>query len=280
MTGKAITPIIQKDGVYKAKLLGNERIAKNGAELQELQTTIRNLGYYDYLTDQREYDSLASDESKLHDLFIKLMLDTVKNWVTKAEQVLAPSNSFCYLTGGNDDPLELDKFLEEILQDLKHVIFAEGKIVDIFGHEMISCGYSNITPWNCPRDITEDELFSRIESMASKLSKPQTAIFNLHVPPYDSGIDSAPRLNPDLTYSLESGRQIFVPVGSTSVRKSIEEHQPLLGLHGHIHESKGMKRIGGTLCLNPGSQYGEGILNGAVVDLEEKKVKSYVFTAG
>jgi len=59
------------------------------------------------------------------------------------------------------------------------------------------------------------------------------------------------------------------PVGSTAVRELIEEYQPPLSLHGHIHESRGKTRIGETIAINPGSVYSEGSLQGAVIDLAD-----------
>jgi Icc-related predicted phosphoesterase len=66
------------------------------------------------------------------------------------------------------------------------------------------------------------------------------------------------------------------------VREAIESFQPMLGLHGHIHESKGATRIGSTLSLNPGSSYEEGILQAAVVtiDAKKRKVKNYQLVNG
>jgi Icc-related predicted phosphoesterase len=64
------------------------------------------------------------------------------------------------------------------------------------------------------------------------------------------------------------------------VRDVIKEYQPLLGLHGHIHEGKGAVRVGKTLCINPGSMYEQGRLLGAVVNLARDKVKSYILTTG
>jgi len=65
-----------------------------------------------------------------------------------------------------------------------------------------------------------------------------------------------------------------------AVREAIEKYKPLLGLHGHIHESRGVVNIGRTLCINPGSEYGEGIIRGAIVDLAKDKVLSYQLTSG
>ena len=56
----------------------------------------------------------------------------------------------------------------------------------------------------------------------------------------------------------------------------------MLSLHGHIHESKGALRLGSTLVLNPGSSYEEGVLQGAIVTIDDKKrkVKSYQLVNG
>ncbi|RLG63511.1 hypothetical protein DRO02_06455 [archaeon] len=61
--------------------------------------------------------------------------------------------------------------------------------------------------------------------------------------------------------------------GSKSVRYVIEKYQPLVSLHGHIHESFGFCKIGRTYCVNPGSEYAEGILRAFLVEIDGKKVK-------
>jgi Icc-related predicted phosphoesterase len=70
------------------------------------------------------------------------------------------------------------------------------------------------------------------------------------------------------------------PVGSTACRAVITEYEPLIGLHGHLHESKGTYNLGRTLCINPGSEYSEGILRGAIIDVDKGKVKNYILTTG
>ena len=72
------------------------------------------------------------------------------------------------------------------------------------------------------------------------------------------------------------------PVGSTAVRDAVQRVQPLLSLHGHIHESRGATKIGSTLALNPGSSYEEGILQAAIVNLDPKKrkVRNYQLVNG
>ena len=54
----------------------------------------------------------------------------------------------------------------------------------------------------------------------------------------------------------------------------------MLGLHGHIHESQGVIKIGRTTCINPGSEYGEGVLRGCLITLGKDQVKSHQLTAG
>jgi Icc-related predicted phosphoesterase len=162
--------------------------------------------------------------------------------------------------------------LEDIISKSDVISCPEGKVVELGGkYEMISMGFSNITPWNCPRDIPEEELKKKIDSMTGKVRDMKKAIFNIHVPPYDSSIDIAPKLDQNLKPLIgPGGEPIPYSAGSTAVRKAIENYQPLLGLHGHIHESKGKSVIGRTLCLNPGSEYQNGMLKGVIVDLNDK----------
>jgi Icc-related predicted phosphoesterase len=108
---------------------------------------------------------------------------------------------------------------------------------------------------------------------------PERTIFSLHCPPYGSGLDDAPELTEDM--SLKHAGHAPVPCGSTAVREAIERHQPILSLHGHIHEARGHARIGKTLCINPGSSYEQGDLLGALVELGGRKgLKNYVLTSG
>ncbi|MEM3571666.1 MAG: hypothetical protein QW589_07055, partial [Candidatus Bathyarchaeia archaeon] len=157
----------------------------------------------------------------------------------------------------------------------------EGKCVLIDEeHEMISTGYANITPWHCPRDIPEEELEKKIEEMVTKIENMSTAIFCFHVPPYGTKLDQAPKLDEKLQIVIEGGHVVMTSAGSVAVRKAIEKYQPLLGLHGHIHESRAFDKIGRTMCFNPGSEYGEGIFHGALINLDKDKVKGYMLMTG
>ena len=107
-------------------------------------------------------------------------------------------------------------------------------------------GYGNITPWACPRDVSEEDLGRRIDEVMAKVADPGKTIMNLHVPPYASGLDYAPELDEDLRAVVTSGGPRMVPVGSTATRDAITTYAPMLGVHGHIHESRGVRDLAGV----------------------------------
>jgi hypothetical protein len=169
--------------------------------------------------------------------------------------------------------------VDEIVRASRRVLLVEGQVTPLDPHhEMIASGWSNRTPWDTHREEDEDQLKVRYEAMISKLKDPRNAVFNIHVPPYKSNLDEAPELDANLRPKMAG--QALKPVGSTALRKVIEKTQPLLGLHGHIHEGRGTSRIGKTLCINPGSMYEQGTLLGAIVVLGKDKIENYVLTSG
>jgi Icc-related predicted phosphoesterase len=270
--------IEQNDNTWKAEFLGVERTLHNDEEVSKLQEQIRDSGHYYFKTTRKEMDELDNNPTKVDEIFSEVMQDRLRSWIQMAEDRLKGTQIRCCITPGNDDRMAVDSVFEE---PWERVANPEGKVVMVDdSHEMISTGYANMTPWNCPRDIPDAELAKRIDAMTAKVQNMQNCIFNFHCPPYDSGLDSAPKLDETLRPVLEGGGMVMVPVGSPAVRKSIDQHQPLLGLHGHIHEARAARKIGRTLCLNPGSEYGEGILRGAVINLEKDRVKGHVLTGG
>ena len=96
--------------------------------------------------------------------------------------------------------------------------------------------------------------------MVPLLQHPERAVFNLHAPPYGTQLDEAPLLDENLVVQASLGQVRMVAVGSTAVRDAEQTYQPMLGLHGHIHESSGIRRIGRTVVINPGSDYSTGAL--------------------
>lgn len=279
ITGKMIVPIVeQPDGTFLANYLGATKVMKTDAERQELEKTIRYSGYYPYRTIPSEVEKLQADKKSVDELFSAIMAEGIKRWVSIAEERLKGLNVKCYISPGNDDRFNID----EILKASSVVQCPEDEVVWLDeNHEMVTSGWTNVSPWNSPRETTEEKLAEIFNRMISKVTRMKDCIFNLHCPPYDTPLDEAPELDKTLKPIVKSGGAVsMIHVGSKTVRELIENDQPLLGLHGHIHEARGFVKIGRTLCINPGSEYGEGILRGALLNIDEKGVKSHLLTQG
>ena len=276
MTGKAVVPLIHQGGNnYRVTLLEQVFDVSGDDEVQDIIKKIRSRGYYPYVTNPDELIDLQNKPELVHEIFVAQVLKVVQQWMDLADKKLDGSGMSVYCSPGNDDMEEVD----EIIRSSRCVSLVEGQVTPLDSHhEMIASGWSNRTPWNTHREEDEDQLKLRYEAMISKLKDPRNAVFNIHVPPYKSGLDDAPELDMNLRPVLAG--QSLQPVGSTSLREAIQKHQPLLGLHGHIHEGRGATRIGKTLCINPGSMYEQGTLLGTLVKLGKNKIESYVLTSG
>jgi len=276
MTGKAIVPFIHQGGnKYRVTLLEQVYDIFTDDELKEMIKRVRSRGYYPYLTDPDEITELEKHPENVNRIFLQEVLKVVQQWMDLADKRLDGTDLRVFCSPGNDDMDEVD----EIVRSSRRVLLVEGQVTQLDDHhEMIASGWSNRTPWDTHREEDEDQLAVRYEAMISKLKDPRNAVFNVHVPPYKSGLDEAPELDKDLRPVLAG--QSLKPVGSTALRKAIETTQPLLGLHGHIHEGRGSMRVGKTLCINPGSMYEQGTLLGAIIKLGRNKIENYVLTTG
>jgi hypothetical protein len=276
MTGKAIIPIItQGNDIYKVTLAEQESFLNGQNEVNKMIQTIQNRGYYPYMTNPDEVEDILSTPEKSDKLFLEQVLLTVQRWMDYADQKLAGTGIRCFVCPGNDDMFEIDKVIEAS----KYVENVEGQVVQLDDHhELISSGWSNPTPWTTHREESEEALRQRLEAIIKKANDPSNSVFNLHAPPYGSGLDDAPELTSDMRPAY-AGRSL-VPVGSHAVMDLIDKYEPLLGLFGHIHEGKGTRKYKKTLCINPGSMYEQGMLHGAVVEIKPKKVGNYVLTTG
>ena len=276
MTGKAIVPIIHQGGeTWKAVLLQQDFMLNGLAEVDDMAQKITSRGYYPYRTTPDEIGELGAHPDHIDKIFASEVLKRAEQWLTYADEKLAGTGIRCYVSPGNDDMFELDDLVRSSIQ----VQLVEGMVVQLdANHEMISSGWSNVTPWRTYREESEEKLQARFDAMLTKLKNPRQSVFNIHVPPYGSCLDEAPELTADMK-PKDAGRSL-VPVGSHAVHKIIDQYQPLLGLFGHVHEGKGAVRQGKTLCINPGSMYEQGRLLGALVNLDRDKVKNYILTTG
>jgi uncharacterized protein len=271
LTGKAIVPIVTDNGHYETELFGVHRRARNDEELATLQRDIADVGYYSFVTSAAEAQRLSTDEAGRDELLHRLMNERVQEWMSLATERLADSPVPLYLIPGNDDDFAIDAILNAPGYAPVNV---DGKVVDTPGGlQLLASGWSNHTPWQTPREESEDELYARLDALAQQVRDPRRAVFMIHVPPHDSGLDTAPLLDENLRPTISAGDVLRGPVGSTAVRRLIETYQPVLAIHGHIHESGGERKIGQTLCINPGSEANHGILRGYLVDIGRKGVE-------
>ena len=218
ITGKAIVPFVEvSTGEVRVAFLGNEQVLTNEEEIRSVEQRVGDTGYYPHRCSSDEAEELSADSTLLHELFIRKIVERVEEWMALADERLGGDGGVpCYINAGNDDPPEID----EVIDAARRVEFLEGRVVELPGGiELASCGFANMTPWHCPRDVQEDELGGRLEGVAAKV---------------------------------------------------------------HLHESRGTFKLGKTLCINPGSEYSEGVLRGAMVQLNEKKrkLKSTQFLSG
>ena len=277
LTGKALVPIVREgDGSYVTRVIGEQRVARSAEELDQMQRAISTNGMYPLIVDRDEAQRLAADAKVRDAAFETALLDELRLWVELADERLAGSGTKAYVIPGNDDPWSID----EVLAAGSSVVACDEKVERVGPHELVSLGYSNRTPWKTPRELDEEEIYARLKRLTDQLESPERAIFNIHVPPWESSLDTAYEVDEELRYVTKGGRPHEVPTGSTAVRAIIEEMQPLLSLHGHIHESKGVTKIGRTVAINPGSDYGSGHLDGCLVHLEPERVVSQYLVSG
>jgi uncharacterized protein len=283
ITGKLLIPIIQElNGHYRATLQGTTEYLTTENELQNLTNRLDTLGFYYKIMSEDEFESLKSNKSDVEKLFHELAKERLENWVELAESRLNGTGIKCFVTGGNDDDPEVLAVINK--ENNRSFIACEGKMVYVDDvHPMISVGFSTPTPWNTPREVTDENLSGIIDAVVAQVNEIEHCIFNFHDPPVDSTLDTCPMLDwtkdpPEPIF--KAGQMVMHGAGSISVRKAIETYQPMLGLHGHIHESQGIIKIGRTTCINPGSEYGEGMLRGCLISYENGEVVSYQMTSG
>jgi Icc-related predicted phosphoesterase len=277
VTGKVMVPIVSVRPGHWEVTFGGQRIQLDTeAELDNIKRKIRDRGYYPAVMSGDELDSLNAEDGSVDRRFTQEMTKGLEAWLDMADGKLRGGEIPCILNGGNDDIWEID----DIIERSPSVSFAESKVLDIGGFYLASMGWTNPTPWNTFREAPEDVLAAKIDAVVSSIPDMSRAVFNFHAPPYGTGLDEAPALDENMRPI--HGGAVMKPVGSTAVKAAIQKYQPILSVHGHIHESKGVLRLGRTLTMNPGSSYSDGVLQGAVLDLNEKKgkVTRYILVNG
>jgi Icc-related predicted phosphoesterase len=279
ITGKVIVPVHPRNGSWYARWRGEEVTLDGEGELRAWERRVADDGAYAWRCDPDEADATFADEAATEALFERLAGERMRAWVALADERLAMSGASAYAIAGNDDPEAVDAALAAG----RRLVHADRRVVWIDDWlPMLSLGDSTPTPWASPRELPEEEYARTLEELAAELPEPERAIFNVHVPPYDSALDLAPELDDELRVRYSAaGEARQVPVGCRAVRAAIERLQPLVGLHGHVHESRGRAKLGRTVCFNPGSDYTHGVLRGLLLRLSPRRgVRDYLFTTG
>lgn len=274
VTGKAMIPVIhQGSNRYLAHLFGSDQTASTPGELEKLKKIISNVGFYPIVLEKDEAEELESDPAKMSARFEREMCQRVREWMALAEEKLVPQKMTMYFMAGNDDLYSID----DVVREFKYIRNPDMQRFELEGgYEIVGLSNANMTPWACARDIEEAELAKKLDTLASMIQNPERAITVLHVPPYGSGLDTCPDLDKDLRIITEGGQVVMKSAGSTTVRDFLDRVQPMLSLHGHIHESPGHVRNKRTLSINAGSEYAEGIMKAAIINLEDGRVKGHL----
>ncbi len=285
LMGKALVPIVREGGGYRAHLQGRDHELEAG-DLERFCRSVEVAGHYWKVMERDEYEELRRDPLLVKGLFQERASETLRSWILLAGERLSGTPVRLYLTGGNDDEPGVLEVLKEA--DGEHVVASEGEVVDLDGeHTMITVGLSTPTPWDTPREASESEIAATIESSVTRVPDPGRCVFNLHCPPKDSLLDRCAKLDTSRmaqgelpTPVLANGRVVMTSGGSAAVREAVRSYQPVVGLHGHIHESAGRIKLGRTTCFNPGSEYGQGVLEGVIVSIRDGRLVGYQHTSG
>jgi Icc-related predicted phosphoesterase len=275
IAGKGLVPIRADNGTLSATVKG-ESVTVPRSDEEKLRAEINRLGFYSVIADGDEMQRLEGDRQYQGAVFKREIIRQIEGWCALAQERLAPEVR-CIITPGNDDPMEIDP----VLKSASRIDSPEGELFDLGPVLLVSCGDVTPTPWNTEREYSEDELGKRLAKMMDAVPKGREVVANFHNPPFSSGLDFAAELDETLLPVLRGGRPSIIPVGSKAVRDVIKRYQQVVGLHGHIHESRGAQQIGRTMCLNPGSDYSADLLRGAVVDLAaDGSFLDFLLTAG
>ena len=283
LMGKALVPIVRDGrGRLHAEVAG-ERLEVEASELGTLTRRIEVAGFYWKVLDGDEHRAMGADPLLVEGETQELARARLREWIAFARERLDGTGVRVFLTGGNDDPPAVLDVLSE--EDDDRIVASEHAVVDLDDeHQMITVGLSTPTPWDTPREATEDEIARAIAAEVAGVRDVRRSVFNLHCPPKDTILDRCLKLEVapgELPKPVrQAGRFVTTGGGSVAVREAVEREQPLVALHGHIHESPGRLKIGRTYCFNPGSEYQHGRLEGVLLRLDAGRVAAYQHTSG
>jgi Icc-related predicted phosphoesterase len=256
------------EGEWRVHLRGREMIIRNQSELAKLRAALANKGHLLKICDNSGANSSEASEVDWKYEF----QSQLARWVELASM---KSHHPIYFVPGNDDPLYVDDILEYPFVNIHRKQIALSDDIAILG-----VGGSTPTPWNTAREYSEEELELFVMSAYDESMSNKKLILLSHCPPYGVGLDLAPALTSDFSYELHLGGARFIPVGSHAIRRAIDKLAPILGLFGHVHEGRRYIKVGQTLCINPGSAFWTGRLQGCIIEINDREVVDFQLTEG
>lgn len=277
--GKLLQPVFrQDDGRFRWYPAGGRVEEFSADQLPQVERRIADQGRYSLVTTPPEWQRRQADREGLEKFCREIGKERVRGWLRLVEERLLPKKIPIVMNVGNDDT-------DGVLEILRHeaptnLLVPEGQVVRCGPYEIYGCGYANMTPWHCPRDLEEPDLGQFLQRTSTEIDTPGRTILDIHAPPVNTSLDLAPELDANLKPKTVSGQMLMSHVGSPSVRALVESVQPVVSLHGHIHESMGVDRIGKTPVYNPGSVYFSGSLQGLILNLDGDRVVDHLFVTG
>ncbi len=277
--GKILVPLFDDgDRSFHWYPKGKARVRVTAGQRPAVEREIADQGRYALTVTPERWEELRATPGALDEIIQRLGEDRVRAWIKLIEERLTPKGIPLVMNVGNDDT---DAILDLLRKEgPSNLLIPEGDVVRAGPYEIYGCGYANMTPWRCARDLEEPDLQKVLDRTAGRIDNPRQTILDIHAPPLGTSIDLAPQLDEELKPKTIGGQMLMDHVGSSSVRGMIESMQPLLGLHGHIHEGKGIDAIGRTPLVNPGSAYFSGNLQGVILDMQDGALASHLFVTG
>lgn len=273
-TGKMVVPIVEKNGVYTCRYYGSVVKVKKAKEVPDLEKNLRDAGFYPLVISEDELNRLTEEDAER--IIRNKQIETLRQWIALADERYGAAGIPCVIIPGSMD----DFYLDDVFNAGKHVQNGDGKIIRFRDYEILSVGGGIPSVFRYPREFSEEELAQKIARLAEQVRDMSKCIFNIHIPPYDTDLDKGTLYDSNLKPVLDGDSLATAPVGSKAVREAIEKYQPLLSLHGNVHESRGVTRIGRTICINAGTDYDQGMLRGALIEIGADGSVTYTLTAG
>ena len=262
--GKHLVPIVRESSAWRASFQGADFEATTEDELVTLEGRLADHGAYSVRTDREFVAQLQASPELVEDTLRDLIVSRAWDWVQLARDRIGASTRLV-MGLGNDDFDELAP------------IFNEGPM--------------RARPTGSPRSTVSGSAAwaGAIRRLGIRTARsPSLSCVSSWRPSRRatgrgrSGISTSLRTGQGSTWRPGSGTTSesssspapdLIPVGSTAVAEGLRQYQPLLSLHGHIHESRGVVKVGGSTVVNPGSEYDQGSLLGAVIQVRPGKVE-------